>query len=113
MSFSEIIKQLDEKYAEKVKRETGLKFVGNVGDTARLYLLLSDYAQLKQFAKEAVKVVEFYGNDNHWSKPYIRQGKVGRQVKSELHCDGGKTARQFQNSDIYKQVKEGLNEQTV
>ena len=50
--------------------------------------------ELEKENKELVEALEKYGNTDNWSKQYLRQGRLGYQIKRELHEDGGKTARQ-------------------
>lgn len=71
---------------------------------------------LKDFAKKAIETNEFYGDteENTW---ICEKSFMSKKYKSFIilnDCDifengyvnGGKKAREFQNSDIYKQVKE-------
>jgi len=51
--------------------------------------------ELEKRLKEAEELLMFYGNSQHWSKPYVRQGKIGYQVKTPLHVDGGIKARNY------------------
>lgn len=76
-----------------------------------------ELTQLKQFAKEAIKVAEFYGDKNNWrlhENKLVKEYKVSPEIDlsdiDNLEMFAGKTAREFQNSDIFKQIKESLNE---
>ena len=59
--------------------------------------------ELEQENKVLVEALEKYGNADNWSNQYLRQGRLGYQIKRELHEDGGKTARQV----LAKIKKEG------
>ena len=62
-------------------------------------------AELEAALLEADKGLEFYGNEDHWSKPYVRQGGIGYQVKRDLHLVGWKRARETRQK-IEKLVNE-------
>jgi len=53
------------------------------------------YLEKIESLQKAEKVIEFYGNEDHWSKQYLRGGVLGHQIKQELHKDGGKRARNY------------------
>ena len=73
---------------------------------------------LTDLANEAVKVVEFYGDNNNWYRNYsgnleysmyedytiIEPDDTSEYDENKI-CYGGETARRFLNSDIYKQYK--------
>lgn len=61
-------------------------------------------AELEEAREDIVKLSDFYGDENNWSKEYIRQGHRGYQVKLPLHKDGGKRARAF--NEKYKRGNE-------
>ena len=46
-----------------------------------------------QTIEELANALAMYGNTDNWSKQYYRQGRIGHQIKRELHTDGGKRAR--------------------
>lgn len=55
-------------------------------------LLQEENKKLYQKLDLARTALRIYGDTNNWSKPYTRQGKIGRQCKGILHTDGGKIA---------------------
>jgi len=58
---------------------------------------------LKQFAKQAIKVIGFYGDMDNWFYDKITPRVCDSSVNSQGKA--GEKAREFENSEIYKQVK--------
>jgi hypothetical protein len=71
---------------------------------------------LKQYYRESQKVVGFYGDRRNWNKDSQEYGSelstywqiVGKDLyeQNQRVQVGGKTAREFQNSELNKQCKE-------
>lgn len=73
-----------------------------------------DVSQLKQFAREASRVIEFYTHEKvreGYSEGFLLQGH-----RFDISCAAcnekgeGKTAREFTSSDFYKQVMDQIGE---
>lgn len=78
----------------------GEKFINDYWDWKYKYFVMGHASREDEVQKyrdlfyNMVKTIEFYGSEDNWSKPYRRQGQVGRQIKGQLHKDGGEMARQ-------------------
>lgn len=59
-----------------------------------IHLAHKQYTDLEAKLKVAVEALGYYASESNWSKPYMRQGKQGYQVKEFLHIDGGNSARE-------------------
>lgn len=74
--------------------------------------LQNQLTQLKQFAREASRVAEFYSHEKF--REGCLEGFLMQGHRFDISCaacnedNKGKTAREFLNSDIYKQVMEGM-----
>lgn len=63
-----------------------------------------ELSQARKLIAELVKMGEFYGNENRWSAPIMRQGREVSMPKIETQIDAGKLAREVleKNKEIIK-----------
>ena len=80
---------------------------------SKIEKLQAENKLLKEFAREATKVIGFYGNDDTYSKGefgmYLDDGDcfLDNYVNQSMSTEyGGKQSRQFKSSEIYKQIEE-------
>ena len=71
--------------------------------------LKKELEEARKIAREACERLKLYGSENNWSLPYERQGVIGRQIKVELHRDGGRVAREFLAREDVKKFLEDNN----